>query len=245
MTEEHESIGERFQRETKLKPGEVLGDKLDVSKKPDRYKEYPDRKKFKLPPPESITDMPLDRALRQRKSIRQFTKRPMSIEQLSYVLWASDGIQRVEGKRELRTAPSAGARYPLETYLVVNNVEGLEKGLYHYHVKDHMLEELKPGDFGEDIAKAAYNQKMCSEAQVVFMWTAFFYRCKWRYRDLAYRVIYLDAGHIGQNLALCAVSLGLGSCQIAAFFDDEVNRLIGVDGIQESIIYMSIVGEPL
>jgi SagB-type dehydrogenase family enzyme len=144
----------------------------------------------------------------------------------------------------LRTAPSAGALYPVETYLVVNAVEGIDPGVYHYNVEKHALDQLKAGDFGVDIARAALDQDVAHRANIVFVWTAIFGRCKWKYRQRAYRYIYLDAGHIAQNVALAAVALGLGSCQIAALYDEEANALLGVDGIEESTIYMTTVGRP-
>ncbi len=94
------------------------------------------------------------------------------------------------------------------------------------------------------MARAALDQGMAAEANAVFAWTALFERSKWKYRQRAFRYVYLDAGHIAQNLALAAVSLGLGSCQIAALYDDEVNSLLGVDGTEESILYLSVVGHP-
>ena len=146
---------------------------------------------------------------------------------------------------EFRTVPSAGALYPIETYLSVNNVEGLEKGLYHYDIQAHALEELKVGSFSEKIAQAALGQKMLIDAPVVLIWTAIFERSKWKYAQRAYRYMYLDAGHIAQNLALSATSIGLGSCQIGAFFDDEINQIIGLDGVEESVLYLSVVGHPI
>ena len=94
------------------------------------------------------------------------------------------------------------------------------------------------------VVPAALGQEMCAEAAAVFVWTAVFARSKWKYAQRAYRYIYLDAGHIAENLALAAVSLGLGTCPIGALFDDEVNKLLAVDGIEESVVYMSVVGLP-
>lgn len=239
-----EGIGDKFQKETKYYPQKMTGGYLDRSRKPDVYKVYPDSKKITLPPFESAP-LPLDEVLKKRKSVRRFSQQPVTLPQLSYLLWASTGIQRKEWGHEFRTAPSAGALYPIETYVVVNNVEGLPRGVYHYNIKDHHLEELKQGDFRRAITNAALGQDMCLECAVVFVWTAVFYRMKWKYKQRAYRYIYLDAGHIAQNFALASVSLGLGSCQIGAIFDDEVNALVDVDGTEESAIYVSVVGYPL
>jgi SagB-type dehydrogenase family enzyme len=127
---------------------------------------------------------------------------------------------------------------------VNNNVEGIPPGIYHYNIRHHYLEEIKTGNFRSDISEAALNQSMCYHAAVVFIWTAIFNRSKCKYGERAYRYIYLDAGHIAENLALSATSIQLGSCQIAALYDDEVNRLINVDGILESTLYLSVVGIP-
>jgi SagB-type dehydrogenase family enzyme len=128
--------------------------------------------------------------------------------------------------------------------LVIHAVEGIEPGIYHYAVDQHALEILRTGDFRTDIARAALDQDIAFWANVVFVWTAVFDRSKWKYRQRAYRYIYLDAGHIAQNTALGAVALGLGSCQIGALYDDEANALLQVDGVEESTIYMTVVGKP-
>jgi SagB-type dehydrogenase family enzyme len=130
----------------------------------------------------------------------------------------------------------------VETYLVVHSVEGIEPGVYHYAVETHELDQLKVGDFRTAVARAALDQKIAYRANVVFVWTVVFERSKWKYKQRAYRYVYLDAGHIAQNVALGAVALGLGSCQIAALYDDEANALLGVDGVDESVIYMTVVG---
>jgi SagB-type dehydrogenase family enzyme len=238
-------IGDQFQKETKHYRDRILGGRLDWSSQPEIYKEYTGSKKIKLSHSKLNKSRLLDDVFRERRSIRNFSKQSVSMQELSYLLWASTGIQRRQSGYEFRTVPSAGALYPIETYIVVNNVEDLSNGIYHYSVKNHFLEELKLGNFGSDMASAALEEEMCSEAAVVFIWTAVFQRCKWKYKQRAYRYIYLEAGHIAQNLALASVGLGLGNCQIGALFDDEVNRILDVDGTEESVVYMSVVGYPL
>jgi len=127
---------------------------------------------------------------------------------------------------------------------MVHAVEGIEPGIYHYAVEEHGLEQLQTGDFQMGIARSALDQEIAAWANVVFVWTAIFERSKWKYKQRAYRYVYLDAGHIAQNVALAAVALGLGSCQIAALYDDEANALLGVDGVDEGAIYMTVVGKP-
>ena len=239
-----EGSEDKFQKETTYVRGRLSGEALNWVSRPGPYKEYPDSKKIRLPAPEPVESVLLDEVLKKRRSVRRFSKKPITKRQLSYLLWASSGVQRRERGYEFRTAPSAGALYPIETYIVVNRVEDLARGVYHYSVKSHLLEELKLGDFGKDVALAALEQRICSESAVVFIWTAIFARSKWKYKQRAYRYIYLDAGHIGQNLALSATSLGLGSCQVGAFYDDEMNKIVNVDGVEESVIYMSVVGCP-
>jgi len=211
---------------------------------PDPYKSYPDNPKIELPKQNNIKTETLNHAILNRRSIRDFSKKPLSKEQLSYLIWASTGIQRKERGFEYRTAPSAGALYPIETYVVINNVKNIAQGVYHYNIESNHLEEIKKGDYRSAIAEAALNQPMCYHAAAVFIWTAIFNRSKCKYGQRAYRYIYLDAGHIAENLALSATSINLGTCQIAALYDDEVNQIIDIDGITESTIYLSVVGVP-
>lgn len=204
-----------------------------------------DKTKIPLPDPKSLSEESFMDIIQHRKSIREYKNKALTMDQLSFLLWASTGLQRIENGYAYRTAPSAGALYPIETYVIINNIETITPGIYHYNIRDHHLERLRSGDFGEEIAKAALHQQMCALASVVFIWTAIFNRSKWKYGQRAYRYIYLDAGHIAENLALAATSLQLGCCHIAAMFDDEVNQLISVDGIRESAIYLSVVGYPV
>jgi SagB-type dehydrogenase family enzyme len=240
-----DKIGDRFQEGTKYSRESLKGRMLDWASKPEVYNEYPGSKRIQLPPFDSVKTGTVADALKKRKSVRHYSGKPISMEELSFLLWAAGGIQRSERGFEFRTAPSAGALYPVETYLFIDAVESLDPGLYHYSVKSHALEELRLGQFGHEITMAALNQKMCLDAAVVFFWTAVFQRSKWKYEERAYRYIYLDAGHMAENLALGATSIGLGTCQIGALFDGEVNEILGVDGTEESVIYMSLVGHPV
>lgn len=238
-------IGDLFYKKTKLHPDEVFDVAVQQISKPKLYKEYPDKKKIKLDHKNLKIDKSIDKVFHKRKSIRKYKDEPISLEMLSYLLWSSTGIQRKEKGYEFRTAPSAGATYPIETYLVVNNVKDLESGVYHYNIKNHELEQLETGDFKKEVSLASMNQSKCAYASVVFIWTAVFNRTKYRYGQRAYRYIFMDAGHIAENLALSCVGLDLGSCQIAALYDDMMNDIIDVDGITESTIYMASVGKPL
>ncbi len=235
-----EGVGDIFQQETKYQRGHLPGGYLDWASKPETYKRYPSAPKVQLEPPKVESGAPLWEVLGRRRSVRTFKKEPLAKSELSQLLWAAQGI--IHPEYEFRTAPSAGALYPVETYLVVNSIEQIEPGVYHYAVDRHELEQLRAGDFRLQVAQSALDQEMVYHANVVFIWTAVFARSKWKYRQRAYRYIYLDAGHIAQNVALAAVALNLGSCQVGALYDKEVNALLGVDGTEESAIYMTVVG---
>jgi SagB-type dehydrogenase family enzyme len=237
-------IGDAFQRETKYRRGSLPRGGLDWANKPATYKRYPSAPKIHLSEPSVRGGEPLWDALRKRHSVRRFQDASLQEAELSQLLWAAQGITRVSRGVGFRTVPSAGALYPVETYLVIHDVEGIEPGVYHYGIEKHELDQLQSGDFRMEIARAALDQRMAALADVVFVCTAVFARSKWKYKQRAYRYVYLDAGHVAQNVALAAVALGLGSCQIAALYDDEANALLGVDGVEESVIYMTVVGRP-
>jgi len=236
------NVGDNFQIETKYVRTKSLGGRLDWANKPEIYKSYPPDKTIQLPSQFPESTINFTEVLQRRKSIRTFSSQPLSMADLAFLLWASTGIQRIEHGYEFRTAPSAGALYPIETYIAANKVEELNEGIYHYNIKKHGLEEIKLGNFGEKIAHAALNQEMCADAAVVFIWTAIFKRSKWKYSQRAYRYIYLDAGHISQNFALATTSIACGACQVGAFFDDEINSILAIDGTEESAICLSVAG---
>jgi SagB-type dehydrogenase family enzyme len=238
------TVGDDFQTETKYMRNRTLGGNLDWANKSDTYKNYPSSKTVQLPSQFQDSASIFNKVVRKRKSIRTFSTQPLSVVDLAFLLFTSTGIQRIEQNYEFRMAPSAGALYPIETYIAANNVEELKEGVYHYNIKNHLLEEIKLGNFRDKIAHAAFDQEMYTDASVVFFWTAVFRRSKWKYSQRAYRYIYLDAGHIAQNLALAAVSINCGSCQGGAFFDDEINSILDIDGTEESAIYLSVVGHP-
>ena len=239
-----ENIGDNFQKLTKYQRGKI-GGYLDWSNKPEIYKKYPESKKIQLSNPEQINTLSFDQTIKNRKSIRNYKQIPLTIKQVSYLLWSSTGIQRTKANYQFRSAPSAGALYPIETYLFTKNTKNLQTGLYHYNIEHHSLEELQQEDLSTQITSACLGQNMPINAPITLIWSAVFQRSKWKYKQRAYRYIYLDAGHIVQNLALCATTLGLGSCQIGAFYDQEINKILKIDGEKESTIYLSTVGHPL
>jgi len=236
------SIGERFHSDTELSWLGVVGDLFrSKPEKPSQYKTYPDAKMMKLPKPE-FQGMPLEDAINKRRSVRNYSKKPMTLFQLSQLLHAAQGVTGKIYGQSLRTAPSAGALYPFEIYVIVNNVQDLEKGVYHYAVPDHALELVKSGDFGKKITSAGLKQEMLGDANATFVLSAVFNRTRHKYGERGYRYVYIEAGHISQNIYLQAVSLGLGSVVVGAFIDKEVNELIEVDGQKEAAIYLHAVG---
>lgn len=237
-----EAIGERYHRTTRYDRSSSFTNRVPI-RPPEPFKSYPDAVSIPLPMSQD-GPVTLDEALHARKSIREFSPRSIEIHDLAYLLWASTGIQRTEMGMAFRTAPSAGALYPIETYVAVNRGQAINAGIYHYDIRGHALACVREGEFGADIAWAALGQDMCAQAAAVFIWTAVFNRSRWKYRERAYRYIYMEAGHIAENLALAGVSRKLGSCHIAAFFDAEIEAIVAVDGVQEGVLYMTALGYP-
>jgi len=235
-------VGKAFQQGTQYERDKMLGGKMDWANQPSAIKRYPDAPLVKLDSPRLKGGSALWSVLFERRSMRRYTPEPLAKRQLSQIVWAAQGMTATHGDMAFRTAPSAGALYPIETYLAIHNVTGIEPGMYHYALTEHALEQLKTGDMRVPVARAALDQRIAHDASVVFLWSAVFGRSEWKYKQRAYRYVYLDAGHIAQNVALGAVALGLGSCQIAALYDTEANALLGLDGEQESVIYMTTVG---
>lgn len=229
---------------TSLDLDRIAGRKVDFASEPPRYKAYPDAVAVALPPPGALNIAPADlwKALHERRSLRRYAKEPLSLNQLSALLWACQGVTARQSHYLLRTAPSAGALYPFETYVFINDVEGLPKGLAHFDLVNFRLEVVREGSMGPDLAKAALNQRFLAAAPAVFAFSTVPGRAAWKYGDRASRYIGLDLGHVCQNLSLAAVGLGLGSCAVGAFLDREVNALMGLDGVTESIFYLCPVG---
>ena len=236
-----EGIGDQFQQQTRYQRGRMPPG-MDPLAQQELYKTYHEAERIDLPFVQDLGGPGLYELIGKRRSIREFADQPMSIKSLTWLLWASTGITRVQSGWAFRAAPSAGALYPIETYLSVHRIEGLEPGVYHYAIEEHKLERLRAGLAAQQASAAALDQRMCERAAVVFIWTAVFARTLWKYGQRGYRYVYMDAGHIAQNLALAAEAAGLASCPIAALYDGEANALVGVDGTAESVIYMTAVG---
>lgn len=186
--------------------------------------------------------------LAKRKSSRVYTQEDMSLLQLSFLLWATQGIKSIRGKSyaTIRTAPCGGARHPFETYLLVRQVEGLVPGMYHYLPMTHQLELLSAQedpqallDFAEE---SLCGQRWAAKANVVFYWSFVPYRSEWRYGIFAHKLIMADVGHVGENLYLACTALGLGTCGIGAYDQALCDKTFRLDGEEEFVVYAETVG---
>ncbi len=227
-------------------------DSTDQSKgieHPPLQKKYPPGSPLiDLVPPSKFTSgkMPLVEAIKKRKSHRKFTDQSLSFEELSYLVWAAQGVHEVwrQGIATRRTVPSGGSRHPFETYLAVHKVNDIEAGLYRYLPIDHKLYRIPTeGDLMEQIGIAARNQKFVGKCAVTFIWTVIPYRSEWRYDKTSHKTMTLDAGHMCQNLYLACESINAGTCAIGAYSQDKMDQLLGVDGKEEFTIYVAPVGK--
>jgi len=193
---------------------------------------------------DTIEPIELRSAFARRRSRRNFSDKSLTQEELSFLLWATQGVARKFGDNAtFRTVPSAGARHSLETYLCVNNVSGLDKGVYRYLPLSHELVLVRPDDdIANKTATAVMGQNFVATAAVVFLWAAIPYRMEWRYGLAAHKVVALDAGHVCQNLYLACEAISSGTCAIAAYDQKAIDNLIGVDGEDEFVIYLAPVG---
>lgn len=183
--------------------------------------------------------------IRDRKSSRIYTREAMSQLQLSFLLWATQGVKGLRGKAyaTLRTVPCGGARHEFETYLLILNVDELENGAYHYLPMEHALEFLHPVEDAENAAgETLSGQIWAAKANVIFYWSMVPYRAEWRYGIYAHRIALIDIGHVGQNLYLACSGLGLGCCAIGAFSHERCCELFGLNGEEEYIVYTVPVG---
>ena len=190
--------------------------------------------------------LPVLEAIRRRESVREFTDTPLSVAELSYLLWTTQGVRAAMGWAVLRTVPSAGNRHALETYVFCRLVEGVEPGVYRYLPLDHelVLERKGPG-LDAQVRRGCRGQAFASHGAATFIWTAVPYRMEWRYGLAAHKVIALDAGHVCQNLYLACQAIDAGACAIAAYDQQAMDEFVGVDGENEFVIYVAPVGKVL
>lgn len=235
-------LGLRYHAWSRADASSLAEGLVDWGERPETYKTYPDVDRVALPSPVVGDSLDTLAAIEQRRSIRDYAAPPMTLEELSTLLYSTDGINLTRGGVQLRASPSAGALYPIETYVLVHNVEDLELGLYHYALQAHALARLRSGDLRQESVRLGVLQGFLGEAHVVIVLTAVFQRLRWRYRRRSYRYALLEAGHIGQNVYLASTAMGFGACAVGAFLDGGLNELLGVDGREEAALYMLPVG---
>ncbi len=240
-------IGPEFLRQTELKALGPSAEEQGLPQPPLELPFPPDADCIPLPKPGGlqVPEMSLRQVVEQRRTLRRYSGQPLTMEELAYLLWMSQGVKRVSTRPSTaRTVPSAGARHAFETYVLVNQVEGLQPGLYRYLAIEHSLlpANLDP-EISEQITKACHNQSQVRASAVTFVWVAVTKRMVYRYGQRGYRYMLLDAGHVCQNLYLAAENIGCGACAIAHYIDDELNQVIKVDGQEQFVIYLASVGK--
>jgi SagB-type dehydrogenase family enzyme len=200
-----------------------------------------------LPDPQGLGlgDMGLREAIETRRSLRTYSEKPISMDELSYLLWCTQGVKpESTSKFTLRTVPSAGARHAFETVLLVNRVDGLAPALYQYDAATHELIAWEsPVDITEQVMAACLDQRIIGNSAVTFIWVAERVRMAWRYGERGLRYLYLDAGHVCQNLHLAAESIAAGACAVGAYNDDDLNALLELDGASRFVAYVAGVGK--
>jgi SagB-type dehydrogenase family enzyme len=190
-----------------------------------------------LPRPALDGKLSLEKALLSRRSVRDFKDQALTLSQLSQLLWAGQGITDPQG---LRTAPSAGALYPLEVYVVAGKVEGLPAGVYKYQVKGHQVVRMLSGDRRKEVARAALDQEALNQGAVVLLFTGVYERTSWKYAERAERYVAIEAGHAAQNVLLQATALGLGAVVIGAFQDEEVKKVASLQEDERPLLLIPV-----
>jgi SagB-type dehydrogenase family enzyme len=206
------------------------------------YKRYEGATLVPLGEPDLAGGLSAAEAIVQRRSRREYSAQPMTRAELSRLLHLASGITADRFGNARRAAPSSGALYPVELYPVVHNVDGLERGAYHYAVPDHALGLVRAGDLRQRVVDQALAQTFLGECGVVVFLSQILQRMRPRYQDRSYRYGLLEIGHVGENLYLAATSMGLGACGVGAFMDDDINAMLGLDGSEEAAVYLVAVG---
>ena len=213
-----------------------------------RVKPYTDMAKVVLPKEFPHSSSTLDDALLRRTTARAFGAGPIGLAQLAKILQMSYGVSRENDEtpfpRPFRIIPSGGALYPPELYVEARRVEGLERGLYHYDPEDHSLDLLRAGAADADVDGFFVQSDLASTATAIVYVTAIFYRSTFKYGDRGYRFVLIEAGHLVQNAALTALDLGLDVAPIGGYFDRDVDRYLAFDGVDESTVYVVLLGQP-
>ncbi len=241
-----ESIGRKFWELTKSAHLPESPQRLGQPQPPLQAPYDPNAALISLPDPHQLPRPALDlwQVIEQRATLRQYAPEPLSLEELSLLLWATQGVKEVTSRTfTLRTVPSAGARHPFETLLLVNRVRGLEPAVYRYLALEHALivHDHAP-DLSPRLTTACKNQQHVASSAVTFFWVAVPERMTWRYPERGYRYMLLDAGHVCQNLYLVAEGLGCGVCGLAAYEDDLLNQALHLDGERSFVTYAATLG---
>ncbi len=236
-------IGFRYLQETRYDREQMFGGLREQYPRSPLYKTYPPEvERVSLPPPDPDRRGDFWQSVAQRRSHRHYQDAPISLSDLGALLWAAQGVTLALPHYAFRAAPSAGALYPVETYAAIHRVEGVDSGIWHFQVQEFSLVCIAKGDVRREVVLAGLNQDFLGTAAAVFIWTGILGRALWKYRQRAVRYLFMDAGHICGNLQLAATAMGLGCCPVAAFFDEEVERLVHVDPKEEIAVYMAAVG---
>ncbi|AOT72455.1 SagB/ThcOx family dehydrogenase [Geosporobacter ferrireducens] len=249
-------IGKLFMEKTRYAHLEESDQEKGMVQPPLEKSYDPDSALIALP---SVDELDMDsiqlkELIENRKSLRKYHQEALDIKELSYLLWSTQGVKKVlvsQGEqgpisKTLRTVPSAGGRHPFETYILINRVRGIRAGLYRYVATKHSLLPIEAEeDIGDKITDACLNQVFVKTSAVTFIWAADAYRTTWRYGERGYRYIHLDAGHVCQNLYLAAESIDCGVCAIAAFDDEVLNEVMGLDGENEFVVYIGTAGKKI
>ncbi len=234
-------LGRRFHEATKIVPWGVPADQgWPRPPRPPAFKTYPGPKVM-LPPPQH-QGLTVEQALRARRSWRDFVAQPLPLAALGQLLFAAQGFTGQRRGRMLRAAPSAGALFPYEVYVLAHRVQVLAPGAYHYDPRDHSLTLMRTGSLARRLFHIGLEQEHLAAAAAVFALSAVVDRVRAKYGERGWRYIYMEAGHISQNIYLQATSLGLGSVVVGAFLDDDMNALLGLDGESETVMYLHAVG---
>jgi len=192
-----------------------------------------------------IKKISLHQAIIKRESQRSYTSDYLNLDELSYLLYATQGIRRrISNSIALRTVPSAGARHSFETYICANNIKDLNQGIYRYLPVEHkLILHRSVNNLGSRLTTATFGQDFTGNAAVVFVWTTIPYRMEWRYGPAAHKVILLDAGHVCQNLYLAVEDIGCGTCAVAAYDQEVMDQLLNLNTEEEFVIYLAPVGK--
>jgi SagB-type dehydrogenase family enzyme len=199
-----------------------------------------DSKVIELPPPQTDGQTSIEHAIANRRSVRDFRPRALNLQQISQLLWAGQGITGAEGVK--RAAPSAGATYPMDLYIVIGSgsSDEIKEGIYLYQPSKHQLKRIKSSDVRNKLSSAALNQKWINQAPVCMVITAVYERTTEKYRNRGKRYVHMEAGHIAENIYLQCESLELGTVVIGAFDDPEVQSVLGIEKIQNPLYIMPI-----